>query len=77
MRRVHPPGKFVYGSNRSHDSIAIFAVDPESVEMAQYYWYIDAGKAARTEKIGDGKVWVIPIDAAFRIRTGEAGSDAI
>ena len=34
-------------------------------------------EAARTEKIGDGKVWVIPIDAAFRIRTGEAGSDAI
>ena len=23
------------------------AVDPESVEMAQYYWYMDAGKAAR------------------------------
>jgi nitrogen regulatory protein P-II 1 len=34
-------------------------------------------EAARTEKIGDGKVWVIPIDAAFRIRTGEAGSDAL
>jgi nitrogen regulatory protein P-II 1 len=34
-------------------------------------------EAARTGKIGDGKVWVIPIDAAFRIRTGEAGSDAI
>ena len=33
--------------------------------------------AARTEKIGDGKVWVIPIDSAFRIRTGEAGTDAI
>jgi nitrogen regulatory protein P-II 1 len=33
--------------------------------------------AARTGQIGDGKVWVIPIDAAFRIRTGEAGSDAI
>ena len=25
---VHPDGKFVYGSNRGHDSIAIFAVDP-------------------------------------------------
>jgi len=33
--------------------------------------------AARTGQIGDGKVWVIPIDAAFRIRTGEAGSDAL
>ena len=27
---VHPSGKFVYGSNRGHDSIAIFAVDPET-----------------------------------------------
>ena len=33
--------------------------------------------AARTGKIGDGKVWVIPIDTAFRIRTGEAGADAL
>ena len=28
--RVHPSGKFVYGSNRGHDSIAVFAVDPAS-----------------------------------------------
>jgi len=34
-------------------------------------------EAARTGKIGDGKVWIVPIDAAFRIRTGEAGSDAL
>ena len=33
--------------------------------------------AARTDKIGDGKVWVVPIDAAYRIRTGEAGTDAL
>ena len=33
--------------------------------------------AARTGKIGDGKVWVVPIEAAYRIRTGEAGRDAI
>ena len=32
--------------------------------------------AARTGKIGDGKVWIVPIEEAFRIRTGEAGSDA-
>ena len=33
--------------------------------------------AARTDKIGDGKVWVVPVDAAYRIRTGEAGTDAL
>jgi 6-phosphogluconolactonase len=27
---VHPSGKFVYGSNRGHDSIVIFAIDPDS-----------------------------------------------
>ncbi len=33
--------------------------------------------AASTGKIGDGKVWVIPVDAVVRVRTGERGSDAI
>jgi nitrogen regulatory protein PII len=34
-------------------------------------------KAARTEKIGDGKIWVTPVDSVVRIRTGETGADAI
>lgn len=33
--------------------------------------------AARTGKIGDGKIWVTDVDAVVRIRTGEAGSEAI
>lgn len=33
--------------------------------------------AARTGKIGDGKVFVLPIDNAIRIRTEEHGEDAI
>ena len=28
-------------------------------------------------KIGDGKVWVIPVDTVVRVRTGERGSDAL
>src|SRR5581483_6068332 len=28
--QVHPSGKFLYASNRGHDSIAIFAIDPET-----------------------------------------------
>ena len=32
---------------------------------------------ARTGQIGDGKLWVVPIDSAYRIRTGEQGSDAL
>ena len=34
-------------------------------------------EAARTDKIGDGKVWLVPIDDVIRIRTGEMGHDAI
>jgi nitrogen regulatory protein P-II 1 len=33
--------------------------------------------AARTGKIGDGKVWVTPVDTVVRVRTGERGRDAI
>ena len=33
--------------------------------------------AARTEKIGDGKVWVTDVDSVTRIRTGEMGTDAL
>ena len=33
--------------------------------------------AARTDKIGDGKVWVTPVDGVVRIRTGEMGRDAL
>lgn len=34
-------------------------------------------EAARTGKIGDGKVWTVPIDEVIRIRTGERGPDAL
>src|SRR5437016_10487971 len=33
--------------------------------------------AARTDKIGDGKVWVTPVEQVIRIRTGEMGAEAI
>jgi nitrogen regulatory protein P-II 1 len=33
--------------------------------------------AARTGKIGDGKVWVTPVDRVMRVRTGEQGTDAL
>jgi nitrogen regulatory protein P-II 1 len=33
--------------------------------------------AARTGRIGDGKIFVLPLDEAVRIRTGERGPDAV
>jgi nitrogen regulatory protein P-II 1 len=39
---------------------------------------IDAiAKAAKTEKIGDGKIFVLPVEQAVRIRTGEQGDEAL
>ena len=32
---------------------------------------------AQTGKIGDGKIFVVPVEGAYRIRTGEKGTDAI
>ena len=33
--------------------------------------------AANTNKIGDGKIFVLPVEEAVRVRTGETGTDAI
>lgn len=34
-------------------------------------------EAANTDKIGDGKIFVLPVEDVMRIRTGERGTDAI
>ncbi|REF35203.1 P-II family nitrogen regulator [Thermasporomyces composti] len=34
-------------------------------------------KSAHTGKIGDGKVWVVPVETVVRVRTGERGPDAL
>ncbi|MBO4238225.1 MULTISPECIES: P-II family nitrogen regulator [Pseudonocardia] len=33
--------------------------------------------AAHTGRIGDGKVWVVPVENVVRVRTGERGTDAL
>lgn len=33
--------------------------------------------AARTSKIGDGKVWVVPVESVVRVRTGETDESAL
>jgi len=42
---------------------------PEAVKVIQ--------DKARTGEIGDGKIFVLPVEDAIRIRTGESGKDAI
>ncbi len=49
------------------------AVDDDDLDRV-----VDAIRlAARTDSIGDGKIFVLPMDEAIRIRTGEQGPDAL
>ncbi len=34
-------------------------------------------ETARTGKIGDGKVWAVPVETVVRVRTGERGTDGL
>ena len=48
------------------------------VDDAQADEVVDAiVRTAGTGKIGDGKVWVLPVETVGRVRTGECGSDAL
>lgn len=77
-----------FGRQRGHTEVyrgAEYQVDflPKTrievmVDDAQVDGVIDAlVKAARTGKIGDGKVFVVPIEDVIRIRTGEQGPEAL
>jgi nitrogen regulatory protein P-II 1 len=77
-----------FGRQKGHTEIyrgAEYAVDfvPKIrvevvVDEAQVDKTIDAlVEAARTGKIGDGKVWVTTVDTVVRVRTGERGVDAL
>jgi len=77
-----------FGRQRGHTEVyrgAEYEVDfvPKlrievAVDDAQVDEAVDAiVSSAGTGKIGDGKVWVVPIETIVRVRTGERGSDAL
>jgi nitrogen regulatory protein P-II 1 len=77
-----------YGRQRGHTEVyrgAEYRVDlvPKVridvvVEDADADAVIDAVvRAAQTGKIGDGKVWAVPVETVVRVRTGERGPDAL
>ena len=77
-----------YGRQRGHTEVyrgAEYRIDlvPKVrveliVDDAQVDEIIDLiVQAARTERIGDGKIWVTPLDDVVRVRTGEHGPGAI
>ena len=77
-----------FGRQRGHTEVyrgAEYTVDlVPKVKLEVLVDTLDADKvvdaiveAARTGKIGDGKVWVLDVDVLVRVRTGERAADAI
>jgi len=77
-----------FGRQRGHTEVyrgAEYTVDlVPKVRLEVIVDYSDASavldaivKAASTGSIGDGKVWITPVDQIVRVRTGERGVDAI
>jgi 6-phosphogluconolactonase len=55
---VHPGGKFVYGSNRGHDSIAVFAVDARTGKLTLVQHESTQGKTPRHFAIDPTGTWL-------------------
>jgi nitrogen regulatory protein P-II 1 len=77
-----------YGRQRGHSEVyrgAEYTVDfVPKVRVEVLVDDIDADdvitvvlKAAQTGRIGDGKIWSVPVDDVVRVRTGERGTDAL
>lgn len=77
-----------YGRQRGHTEVyrgAEYTVDlVPKVRIEVLVDDVDAAdvvevlvKAAQTGRIGDGKVWTVPVDDVVRVRTGEHGLDAL
>ncbi len=52
--QVHPSGKFLYASNRGHDSIAVFAIDPDKGTLTLIEYASTKGKTPRSFEIAPG-----------------------
>ncbi|MEN8142160.1 MAG: P-II family nitrogen regulator [Thermodesulfobacteriota bacterium] len=77
-----------YGRQKGHKEVyrgAEYEVDfiPKTkleiiVDASQVDQVVDTiREAANTDKIGDGKIFVLPVEGVIRVRTGERGKDAI
>jgi nitrogen regulatory protein PII len=77
-----------YGRQKGHTEVyrgaeyVVNFVPKAKIEIVVAAEQVDAAlqairEAAKTDKIGDGKIFVTPIEAALRIRTGETDNDAL
>jgi 6-phosphogluconolactonase len=57
--KIHPSGKFLYGSNRGHDSIAVFTVDQDSGHLTPVGYQPVGGKWPRHFNIDPSGKWLL------------------
>jgi 6-phosphogluconolactonase len=57
--RVHPSGKFLYGSNRGHDSIAVFAIDATTGLLTPVEIVPSGGKIPRNFAFSPDGAWLV------------------
>lgn len=76
---VHPSGKFVYGSNRGHDSIAVFSIDQRSGRLTLVEHQPSGGKTPRSFGIDPTGTWFLSANQSsdnivvFRIDPASGG----
>jgi 6-phosphogluconolactonase len=62
--QVHPSGKFLYGSNRGHDSIAVFGIDPVAGTIKTVEHQPTGGKTPRSFGIDPTGSWLLAVNQA-------------
>jgi 6-phosphogluconolactonase len=56
---VHPSGRFLYGSNRGHDSLSVFSIDPKTGHLAFVQNESTRGRTPRAFNIAPGGAWLV------------------
>ncbi len=56
---IHPNGKFLYGSNRGHDSLAVFAIDPGTGRLSLVEHVPSGGRKPRNFAIDPSARWIV------------------
>lgn len=57
--RIHPNGRFLYASNRGHDSIAVFAINPRDGQLTTIEFAPCGGKAPRNFALSPNGAWLV------------------
>jgi 6-phosphogluconolactonase len=74
--QVHPSGKFLYASNRGHDSLALFSIDPDSALLTSLGHQFVEGKTPRHFTLDPTGAWLLAENqdsnniVVFRVDTG-------